>query len=132
MTEAEKKTRSTAQQRLIREIFESSDRPLNAAEVLEIAREARPTIGIATVYRGIRSMLDDGLLVMVAIAGETSYFEMASREHHHYFHCCYCRKVYVIGACPEVIDELTPPGFVHEHHDIVLHGYCRECKPDRK
>jgi Fur family transcriptional regulator, ferric uptake regulator len=124
---AARQTRSTGQQRLIRCIFEGANRPLNASEVLTAAQEKRRNLGIATVYRTIRRLTEEGLLTTVAIAGETSYYEVAGREHHHYFHCCYCRKVYVIGACPEVIAELTPPGFVQEHHEIVLHGYCKTC-----
>lgn len=127
MNAALKKTRNTDQQRLIRALFVRSRRPLNASEVHALARRKQPGIGIATVYRSVRRMLEEGALSLVAIAGETAYYEMAGNEHHHYFHCCYCRKVYVIEACPEVIAELTPPGFVHEHHDIVLHGYCRAC-----
>lgn len=126
-----KKTRSTAQQRLIRKILERSDRPLNANEILKAAQKRLPSIGIATVYRSVRRMTEESVIVPVAIAGETAYYEPVTRDHHHYFHCCYCRKVFVIGACPEVIDELTPPGFVHEHHDIVLHGYCNVCSKSR-
>lgn len=132
MTRAATKRRNTLQQRLIWEVFERSKRPLNAVEVFALARRKRPGIGIATIYRSIRRMVEEENLTLVAIPGETAYYEMADREHHHYFHCCYCRKVYVIGACPKVIAELTPPGFVHEHHDIVLHGYCNACKVSSK
>lgn len=132
MTLAAKKRRNTPQQRLIREVFERSKRPLNAAEVLALAHRGKPGIGIATVYRSIRRMVEEKRLSLVAIPGETAYYEPADREHHHYFHCCYCRKVYVIGACPKAIAELVPPGFVHERHDIVLHGYCNKCGESRK
>lgn len=123
----EHKLRNTRQQRIIRDILQTAQRPLNAEEVFQIARGTYSKLGIATVYRTLRRMTEAGVIAPVAIAGEGAYYEMSKPGHHHYFHCCYCRKVYVIEGCPGVIEQLTPMGFRHERHEIVLHGFCSDC-----
>ena len=120
-------TRNTLQKRLIFNIFNDADRPLMAQEAHTLARKKRPRIGIATVYRAIRRMVDENVLRLVVIPGETAYYEMAGQEHHHYFHCCTCKKVYVVPGCPGSMQAFTPDGFVLEHHDLVLHGKCKGC-----
>lgn len=121
-------TRNTAQQQVIRGIFHLAGRPLTASEAHALAQQERPNIGIATVYRAIRRMQDEGALRTVLIPGEGTFYEMAGPAHHHYFFCRICCKAYVIGICPEAVRKMTPPGFFHERHDIVLHGQCRGCR----
>lgn len=119
--------RNTIQKRLVCDIFQHAARPLMAREVHDLAKEKRPRIGIATVYRAIRRMVEEKALRLVTIPGETAYYEIAEEGHHHYFHCCTCQKVYVVPGCPGSMQALTPKGFVLERHDLVLHGKCKEC-----
>lgn len=120
--------RRTPQQALVRSVFQAAGRPLTAAETHQIALHKKKNIGIATVYRIIRSMLEEQQLNQVMIAGEPPYYEYAPVNHHHYFHCCDCRRVYVLSHCPLSLDEITPKGFHTEWHDVVLHGQCMECR----
>ena len=120
-------TRKTLQKQLVFDIFNNTDRPLMAQEAHALAQQERPRIGIATVYRAIRRMVEERVLRLVVIPGETAYYEMAEKDHHHYFHCCTCNKVYVVPGCPGSMQALTPKGFVLERHDLVLHGKCKEC-----
>ncbi len=119
--------RHTAQKQLVLDIFRSTKRPLMAREVYNLARQERSRIGIATIYRAIRRMVNDKLLRPVTIPGETVYYEMSDADHHHYFHCCACQKVYVVPGCPGSMQALTPQGFKLERHDLVLHGRCENC-----
>ena len=120
-------TRNTIQKQVVWGVFSQVGRPLTAKEAHLLAKEERPQIGIATVYRAIRRMVQDNVLRLVVIPGETAYYEIANEEHHHYFHCCACKKVYVVPGCPGSMQALTPDGFILERHDLVLHGRCREC-----
>ncbi len=96
-------------------------------QVHELASVEQPGIGIATVYRAIRRMLDANDLTEVFIPGEVMYYELNGGGHHHYFHCNQCSFVFVIDGCPSAIPLLTPPGFLTERHDLVLHGCCERC-----
>ena len=52
--------RDTKQRRAIREIFTRERRPLSTDEVLVAGRMLVPSLGIATVYRNIKSLSDEG------------------------------------------------------------------------
>lgn len=119
--------RKTAQGELIRAVFEETRRPLSPREAHALALNLQPRIGIATVYRTIRRLLDEGCLSPVDIPGVGTHYELADSGHHHYFYCRACGRVYVIPGCPGHISTMLPPGFQMDRHDIVLHGRCGEC-----
>ena len=48
-------------------------------------------------------------------------------QHHHHFHCTTCDRVYPIHACPGPMNNLAPPGFEVQHHDLTLRGRCASC-----
>src|SRR5690606_18565847 len=52
--------RDTAQRRALRAAFERADRPLSPAELLAAAQSDVPGLGLATVYRTVRALLDEG------------------------------------------------------------------------
>ena len=48
-------------------------------------------------------------------------------QHHHHFHCTACDRVFPIHACPGPMNDLAPPGFEVQHHDLTLRGRCASC-----
>ncbi|HRC86631.1 MAG TPA: transcriptional repressor [Thermoanaerobaculia bacterium] len=119
--------RKTLQRTAIRQAITVSGRPLSPIEILESAQSEVPSLGIATVYRNLRSLLEEGWLQEVALPGQSSRYEVAGKDHHHHFHCRLCDRVFEIEACPGSIKELAPPGFRSEGHEIILYGVCRLC-----
>ncbi len=104
-----------------------SERPLGPQEVLALAAERVPGLGIATVYRSIRALVDDGWLQPVRFPGESPRYERAGKHHHHHFHCRACDGFFDVAGCPPDVTRLAPPGFVLEQHEIVLRGVCAAC-----
>jgi Fur family ferric uptake transcriptional regulator len=84
-------------------------------------------LGIATVYRNIKILLDEGWLAPVALPGEVTHYELAGKEHHHHFHCRACGKVFELNACLPNVQQLAPAGFSVQGHELLLYGACREC-----
>lgn len=125
--------RQTRQRRAIHHALEHAGRPLSPAEILDAARADVEGLGLATVYRTLKTMTDDGTLIAVDIPGESPRYELAGKGHHHHFHCRSCERVFEVEGCPGALDELTPAGFVLEGHDVTLHGLCVACvkKPKR-
>ena len=119
--------RRTRQRDAIRLVFEELDRPLGPVEVLEHGRSRVRGLGIATVYRTIGSLVDNGWLVPVELPGEATRYERAGAAHHHHFRCRVCDCVFEIHGCPGDLRELTPPGFQLERHEVVLYGRCQQC-----
>ena len=119
--------RKTKQRDAIQKVFEESDRPLSPDEVREKASKEIPGIGIATIYRNLKSLVDSEVLKVVEIPGAAPRYEMADLDHHHHFQCQDCDKVYDIPGCPGNLQKLTPPGFLVTAHNITLYGTCPDC-----
>ena len=119
--------RSTAQRRAIRKALVDADRPLSPQEVHSAARHAVPNLGLATVYRTLKAMIDEKLLVAVELPGESARYELSGKRHHHHFHCRDCGKVYDVDGCAQDLSSMLPRGFEMQDHEIVLYGLCVAC-----
>ena len=62
--------RQTRQRAAIDRVFTETARPLDPREVLAAARRYVPRLGIATVYRAIKTLSDEGRVVPVTLPGE--------------------------------------------------------------
>ena len=63
--------RNTAQRRAIRKILAEADRPLSPEETLTGAQNIVPNLGMATVYRSVKSLVEEEWLVAVDMPGES-------------------------------------------------------------
>ena len=124
--------RSTRQNAAIREALATAGRPLTPTEVLSHARQQVAALGIATVYRHLKSLLDEGAIQAVNLPGESARYEPSSPRHHHHFRCDHCARVFDVLQCPGNLRRLAPPGFTVERHEITLYGRCKECKTGSK
>ncbi|WP_062303851.1 Fur family transcriptional regulator [Demequina subtropica] len=117
-----------------REILEALDtRDFRSAQAWhERLRSEGSTIGLATVYRGLQSLADQGEVdAVVAESGETLYRRCeAGDEHHHHLRCRACGKAVEIDV-PEF--EAFAHRIAEQHsygdirHTIELTGVCPEC-----
>lgn len=123
--------RNTRQRTAIREAIVQAGRPLLPQEVLDAAQTAAPGLSIATVYRNLKALLDEGELRTVMLPGENARYETAGHGHHHHFQCRQCQRVFEVDACPGNLASLAPAGFTVEDHDLTLYGRCRDCAPAR-
>jgi len=119
--------RSTRQRTAVRDAFQAAGRPLGPQEVLAAAQRRVPRLGIATVYRHIKALLEEGWLREVELPGAPSRYEVDDKEHHHHFHCRKCDGVFEVDACPGNLKRMAPRGFRVEAHEIILYGVCKRC-----
>ena len=119
--------RNTAQRRAIHKALQDAGRPMGPNEIFDAARSLVPGLGIATVYRAIKHLLDDRFLAQVELPGEPPRYEIAGKEHHHHFRCNNCNRVYDVDGCPDTFKQLLPRGFRLEGHEIYLFGRCSAC-----
>ena len=124
--------RNTQQGNAIRQVLKKAGRPLSAQEVLNLAQKKVLGLGIATVYRNLKSLQEDGSVVAVELPGQSPRWELAPEKHHHHFLCNTCDKLYEINACPSDLQNLLPEGYTLEEHDILLRGLCDNCSRNKK
>ncbi|WP_309572217.1 Fur family transcriptional regulator [Deinococcus sp.] len=120
--------RSTKQRDVISRVLEIAEGPLAVADILARTQSDVPGVGLATVYRTLKLLCDQGSVHPVTLDGETRY-EASGRGHHHHFSCTACGRVFTLHACPVSIPSGTvyQGGFVVEAHEITLYGRCPAC-----
>ena len=121
--------RATRQNTAIRAAIEAAGRPLSPTEVLDEARRHVAALGLATVYRNLKALVDAGAIQVVTLPGEVARYELAQRGHHHHFRCDVCQRVFDVHRCPGDLAGLAPPGFSVARHEITLYGRCSDCQP---
>jgi len=103
--------------------------PLSVAEIHERAGREAAGIGIATVYRALKSLMEAGEVAAVELPGGETLYEPTGRGHHHHFRCRSCWRVFELHVCPVGMPAGTtlPGGYVVEDHDLTLYGRCAGC-----
>lgn len=100
---------------------------MSPQEVLDAARTKVPNLGMATVYRTVKSLTTEGWLVPVLMPGEPQRYEVSGKGHHHHFSCRRCGKVFELEGCPSDLGALIPTGFAMESHEVFVFGCCAQC-----
>ena len=146
--------RQTRQQHAVLQAIRDSGRSLNPQEVWSLAQQMVPRINLSTVYRQLKVLLSQGVVVRVQLPGQAPRFEAAhlarpaasagrrviplrasgsddqpahALHHHHHFHCVACERVFPLHACPGGMEKLAPRGYEVQRHDLTLHGRCPTC-----
>ena len=124
--------RMTKQRQAILEGFKTSNRPLSVEEILMSASAEVPQLNLATVYRNLKILVEEGMLSPVELPGNNTRYERIGLKHHHHFLCHRCNRLFDVEGCPEGISSLVPKGFKLVSHAITLEGYCAECVKSNK
>lgn len=124
--------RQTQQRDVICRVLEVAGRPLSVNEILGLAKSVVPGLGIATVYRNLKTLQEEKRVVPVNLPGQPPRWEMLINGHHHHFLCRMCDKLFEVKDCPEDLARLLPPGYTLEDHDILLRGLCESCSRRKK
>ena len=123
--------RNTNQRRAILKALETALGPLTPQEVLEQAGQEHKHLGLATVYRNLNSLSEQGDIVAVHLPNDVTRYEVSGRAHHHHFCCSKCTQVFELSQrCPVAILEgvTLPGGFKVQGHELTLYGTCPQCQ----
>jgi Fur family ferric uptake transcriptional regulator len=123
---------ATQQKLALARLMMTAERPLTPAEICRTGRKAIPSLGIATVYRALKQLVGDGHVRLVEIPGASPHYECTARQHHHFFCCQHCRRLYNLAGCVGGVGALAPRGFSVKRHEIVLYGECRNCRSETR
>ena len=120
--------RNTRQKEAIRSAFLQAKRPLSPEEILALAQASVNGLSIATVYRNVASLVEEGWLAPVELPGEARRYEVAGKEHHHHFSCTSCGKVFELQGCGIEVKHKLPRGFRASGHEFFIYGSCADCQ----
>ncbi|WP_038247653.1 Fur family transcriptional regulator [Ghiorsea bivora] len=120
----------TAQRQAILDMINRSDKHWDADEVAYKLKEQGISIGIATVYRGLSALAEQGLIESIQLADKKRY-ERADKAHHDHLLCTNCGSIEEF--CNPEIEALQDKvaeerGFHIQGHQLLLFGLCKACK----
>jgi Fur family ferric uptake transcriptional regulator len=123
--------RTTRQRLTIEEVFRKEARPLTPPEVFEGAKRILPQIGLRTVYRQLKDMATEGVVVGVDYPGQPLRYEWVSNTHHAHFICRKCDRVFDLQVKVPDVKIKAPDGFQITGQETVFYGTCPKCGGDR-
>ena len=123
--------RKTKQYEVVLRIMRENRAHLSADEVYAMARRELPNISLATVYRNLRDMTKQGLLLEIRTEGEDKVrFDGFTKPHYH-FKCLRCGRIYDLDPdlYENALDGKVQERYGHrvKNHQVVFYGICREC-----
>jgi Fur family ferric uptake transcriptional regulator/Fur family peroxide stress response transcriptional regulator len=98
--------------------------------IYEQIKAIHPTISLATVYKNIISMTQNGVLVEVPIVGKKSKYELKKADHIHLVctECGYVEDKDCIDITNQALNALTSQEhFKLATRQINLYGVCHNC-----
>lgn len=131
MAEREPERRDTPQRRAIADALRGTTEFVSAQELHARLRDGGSRIGLATVYRALSALVDDGAVdALRSTDGEQRYRWCDSTAHHHHLVCRQCgRTVEIEAAAVErwAAALATQHGFTELSHTVEVFGRCPDC-----
>ena len=123
--------RSTRQFQAVLDELAGSEGFRSAQDIHAAIRSRGASVGLATVYRALQSLVDSGRAdVLRTTTGEAMYRECGTAHHHHLV-CRSCgRTVEIQGPAVERwADQMADEhGFTDVSHTVELFGTCPACR----
>ncbi len=124
--------KATRQRELIARAFFTTSTHISAEALYRRVSGRDPRIGLVTVYRTLKLLMEAGLAHERQFGEGRALFEHASSERHHdHMICTDCGKITEFENCKiEALQEQVARrfGFTLQYHKLELYGFCRDCK----
>ncbi len=136
INEDNKETNISKNRKLILTVLKKNCcRHLTAEEIYELFSEIDSKIGIATVYRNLKFLEDNGYIKRAYVSENLSACYELQKENdkhsHHHLICKSCGNVIdfegdLLDAIEKIVNLTT--GFDIYDHSLVFYGKCKNCK----
>ena len=125
--------RNTHQKQAILEAIQGIGKHMSAEQVLSEVQKTDPGIGLATVYRNLNRLAEQGRIQKIA-AGDVSFYDGNPVPHDH-FQCELCGKVTDIDMKYDAsMDQMAEKqsGMKILRHSVLYEGICADCAEKEK
>lgn len=122
--------RNTWQREAVREAMGGTEGFVSAQMLHSTLRDSGSTIGLATVYRALASLEQEGEVDALQQDGESLYRACTPGTHHHHLICRSCGATVEISADP--VEQwarrvAAEHGFTQANHVVDVFGLCAAC-----
>jgi len=124
--------KATRQRHLIAKAFFATDTHISAEALYRRVSGRDRRIGLVTVYRTLKLLMEAGLAHERQFGEGRALFEHASSDRHHdHMICTHCGQITEFENCEiEALQEQVARrlGFTIQYHKLELYGHCRDCR----
>lgn len=118
--------------RAVLEVLRASPRHPTAQEIYDEVRHTRPKIGLATVYRILHQLTEQGVIKMWGDGSERARYDACTHRHDHAC-CTECGTVLDVPLEIEIPREILEQaaratGITVGFHEIRIYGRCQHCQ----
>ncbi|MEX5299933.1 Fur family transcriptional regulator [Kocuria sp. CPCC 205292] len=125
-------SRTTRQRSALAELLARTPEFRSAQQIHAMLGEEGEPVSLATVYRNLNALAENGEVdVLATEGGESRYRRCVRTEHHHHLVCRRCgHTVEVAETSVErwAAQTARRHGFSEVSHEIELHGICDTCR----
>jgi Fur family ferric uptake transcriptional regulator len=122
--------RETRQRVAVSAALDDVDSFVSAQQLHSRLRNQGDGVGLATVYRTLQQLAEDGEVDVLRTSETESMYRRCSSGHHHHLVCRYCRHTVEVDSLAverwarRIADD---NGFVDVGHVVEVFGTCAEC-----
>jgi Fe2+ or Zn2+ uptake regulation protein len=121
-----------ANARAVLETLRASTSHPTAQEVYDEVRRTRPRIGLATVYRILHQLADQGVIKVWGYGSESARYDARPHRHDH----AYCTECGTLLDVPQDIElsrealeqAARATGIRMDAHEVRIYGRCQSCQ----
>ena len=125
--------RKTIVSEKVLELLKQHSAPIAISQLATLLKNAGLSPNKTTLYRIMEKLKSKQIVQETVIQNGVSYFELATKPHHHHFFCTDCEDVYCLDSCAlhsadiDLTQLLPNPNFSLSHHEFNLYGTCDIC-----
>jgi len=134
---AEAPRRQTRQRSAVLALLDELDGFRTAQDLHALLRERGDPVGLATVYRALQALVDDGLVDVLRSEGlgdSGAAYRRCSPVHHHHLVCRSCGRTVEVADPPVerwAARVAAEHGFADVQHQLEVFGTCAACTAGR-
>ncbi len=118
--------RYSRQRELIEEILKGRKDHPTADMVYASCREIDSTISLGTVYRNLKVLSDEGIIVTLETEDKRLHYDGDISRHSHFI-CTDCGRIVDLFKPSKVPDEIPEKGLMVTSEKCVYYGLCDTC-----
>ena len=122
-------TNRTRSQDLVLKLLKTQKRSLSAQDIYSKLRRCDRPLGLATVYRSLDALKQEGVVIVRTLANGESVYSCLQQDQHH-LTCVKCGTSIAINECPvhDFEDKLQQSHkFKIFYHTLEFFGICDGC-----
>jgi len=126
--------RPTRQRSALLAVLTDTDGFRSAQELHALLRERGDGVGLATVYRTLQALVDQGQVDVVRNADGEATYRRCSTVHHHHLMCRSCGRTVEVADSPVerwATRVAAEHGFADVQHQLEVFGTCAVCTAAR-